>query len=463
MLTEPTLRRVLRAATRWGCDFAEVYFEDTARRTIHAETGRIERVTSGREMGVGIRVVTGDSSSYAYTDDLSDEALLEAARTAASASRRHASSRVIDLSRGPERRVPTVGRPFAGADGAYRVDLVVRGERAARGTSDLIRQVTVDYSETVRRIGVVNSEGLWAEDERVYLNYAVRAIAADGRQLETGTARVGRQQGFELFDRWPPEELGRRAAEQALVNLRARPAPSGPMAVVIANGWGGVLFHEACGHGLEADAVQKGSVYTGRVGQQVASPVVSAYDDATLPNQWGSFGFDDEGQPPQRTVLIEAGRLAGYMYDRIRARKDGRPSTGNGRRQSYRHPPIPRMTNTFIGPGPHRPEEIIRATEYGLYARDLLGGQVNTATGDFVFTVAEGYLIRGGRLEEPVRGATLIGNGPAVLHRIDMVADDLDHGAGTCGKDGQGVPAGVGQPTLRVQQLTVGGTERRDG
>jgi TldD protein len=307
---------------------------------------------------------------------------------------------------------------------------------------------------------VANSDGLVVSDDAVRTLFSVSSVASGDTGMQTGRESIGATVGFELFDDADVEELARRAAGRAITKLGARPAPSGQLPVVIGSGGGGVLFHEACGHGLEADLVGKGaSVFRGRVGEQVASPLVTLVDDGTMAREWGFIGIDDEGQPAQRNVLIQDGVLTDYLWDRLRADKEGRRSSGNGRRQSYQHLPMVRMTNTYLLAGRDDPDEIVASTDRGVYIAHLGGGQVNTATGDFVFGMTEAYLIEGGRITEPLREGNLIGNGPEVLTRIDAVGDDFAMGPpGTCGKDGQGVPVGDGVPTLRVTGLTVGGT-----
>jgi TldD protein len=298
-----------------------------------------------------------------------------------------------------------------------------------------------------------------AEDDQVRTRFSVSCVAAGDTGLQTGYQTAALTVGFELFDRVEVEELARRAARRALTKLSARPAPSGVVPVVVASGSGGMMIHEACGHGLEADLVKKASsVYAGRVGDQVASPLVTMVDDGTLGDDWGTFALDDEGRPTGRNVLIHDGVLTDYMWDLLRARKEGRESSGNGRRESYQHLPMVRMTNTYLVNGTEDPDEIVRQTPHGIYVAQLGGGQVNTATGDFVFGMTEAYLIEHGRVTEPLRDANLIGNGPDVLRHIDAVGNDFSTIPGTCGKDGQSVPVGCGQPTLRVTQMTVGGT-----
>ena len=307
---------------------------------------------------------------------------------------------------------------------------------------------------------MANSDGLLAEDEQVRTLFTVGVVASGDTGMQTGRRSIGHTIGFELFDRYDVAELAHEAADRAVTKLSARPAPSGEMPVVIGKGGGGVLFHEACGHGLEADLVAKSaSVFKGRTGELVASPLVTLVDDGTMGGEWGAFGIDDEGSPAQRNVLIEDGVLTDYMWDFLRSRKEGRPRSGNGRRQSYQHLPMVRMTNTFLMNGTETPEDIIAGTSHGVFVADLGGGQVNTATGDFVFGMTEAYLIEDGRITEPIREGNLIGNGPKVLQDIDALADDFAMGSpGTCGKDGQGVPVGDGVPTLRVARLTIGGT-----
>ena len=338
--------------------------------------------------------------------------------------------------------------------------LLEEADRVARGEDDAIRQVTARYADSRRLIQVANSDGLLTGDDQVRTSFSVSCVAVGDGGMQTGRESVGHTVGFELFDRVDVADLARRAARRAVTKLDAVPAPSGEMPVVVGPGGGGVLFHEACGHGLEADLVAKSaSVFAGRRGEVVAAPFVTLVDDGTMAGEWGFYAIDDEGQPAGRNVLIEDGVLTDYMWDRLRARKEGRDSTGNGRRQSYQHLPMVRMTNTFLAAGDADPDEILADTERGVYVAQLGGGQVNTATGDFVFGMTEAYLIENGRITAPIREGNLIGNGPDVLRDIDVIAGDFAMGSpGTCGKDGQGVPVGDGTPTLRVTRLTVGGT-----
>jgi TldD protein len=344
-------------------------------------------------------------------------------------------------------------------DAQRKADILRRCDETARGAGAEVTQASVGYSEARRVVEVFNSDGVAAADDRTRVRLAVQVVARRDGVVETGMETRGGHAGFELVAE-RPEEVAESAARKALTMLDARAAPTGRMPVVVGNGFGGVLLHEAVGHGLEADAVQKrASVYAGRIGEQLAPEFVTAYDDGSRTGAWGSDGTDDEGTPTQRTTIVEGGRLTSFLYDIVRARKDGAALTGNGRRESFRHLPVPRMTNTFFAPGEASVDELIEGVERGLYAVSFGGGQVEPATGDFVFGVSEGYLIEDGKVTAPVRGATLIGNGLEALRAIDGIADDLDIASGYCGKAGQRVAAGVGQPHVRLAALTVGGTD----
>ncbi|MDP9296451.1 MAG: metallopeptidase TldD-related protein, partial [Actinomycetota bacterium] len=332
-------------------------------------------------------------------------------------------------------------------------------DEVARGTDGSVRQVVALYGDSMQRVLIAASDGRWVEEERPRIRLVAQVVAARDGNIQVGFDGPAGLAGVEFLDVHPPRKTAEKAARQAVTMLDSVPAPAGEMAVVLGPGCGGVLFHEACGHGLEADIIDKeASIYRGRKGDSLASPLVTGVDDATVVNAWGSFSFDDEGSPSQRTVLFEGGELLGFMYDRLRAEKDGVPSTGNGRRQSYAHTPIPRMTNSYILAGGSKPEDVVSGTPEGLYVKAIGGGEVNPATGDFVFGVSEGYLIENGKLATPVRGANLVGRGIDILTAIDTVATDFETREGICGKDGQGVPVGNGSPTLRITKMTVGGT-----
>lgn len=453
------LHAVLRRALRNGGEYADIFIERSAPLSILCEDDRIEKVLAGSENGAGIRVITGGRSAYAYTNELTTASLLELASAVSVAFPPGGPAhRQISLQRiRPERIIP-VRMPPAEVSTDRKVAFVTGANRIARSFDRRIRQVQVVYRESVQQVQIANSDGFLAEDERSYLTALVQVVAAENGVIQTGYEPVGGNTGFELFDTESLAAAAETAARRAVMMLTARKAPAGRMPVVLSSHAGGTMIHEAVGHGLEADLAQAGlSVYSGKIGQQIASPLITVLDDATLPGKRGSFGFDDEGTPAQRTVLVERGILRTYLYDRLTALKDGARSTGNGRRESYRHRPIPRMTNTMIAPGEARCGEILRDTPRGLFVRKMGGGQVNTVNGEFVFEVSEGYLIENGSIGEPVRGATLIGNGPSVLQSIDRVASDLGFSIGTCGKDGQGSPVSDAQPTLRIPELTVGG------
>jgi TldD protein len=460
VLDPDVLTRTLGVALRSGGDFAEVFAEDRASSNVTFDDGRVEDLVSGHRKGAGIRVVRGESTGYAHTADLSETGLRDAASAAAAAARGAAEdTRVVRLER-TSVNTPAIAVPPDTVAKQRKIEVLERADAAARARGKAVQQVSAAYADGRRRILVANSDGLLVEDEQVRTRLSVSCVAVGDTGRRTGTEAPGRTVGFELFDEVAPEDVAATAADRALTMLAAQPAPSGPMPVVLRRGAGGVLFHEACGHGLEADLVDRdASVFRGRIGEQVAAPGVTLVDDGAYPREWGTYAIDDEGAPARRTTLIDDGQLTDYMFDWLRARKEQRASTGNGRRESYQHLPLVRMTNTLLLAGDEDPDAIIAGTSHGLYCVALGGGQVDPATGDFVFGVTEGYLIEDGRITAPVRAAQLIGNGPDVLRRIDAIGSDFDTWAGTCGK-GQRVPVSSGQPTLRVAELTVGGTAR---
>jgi TldD protein len=459
MIEPDILERTLRHALRNGGDFAEVFAEDRRSSSARFDDGRVEELVSGRSRGAGVRVVRGDTTGYAHTADLSEAGLRDAAEAAAAAARDGGGGATAVALEARPTAPHEILMPPESVSKARKVELLRRADAAARERSDTISQVSAAYADGRRRILVANSDGLLAEDDQVRTRFMVQCVAVGDTGMQTGTEGPGRTMGFELFDEIDPEQIAAIAADRALTMLRARPAPSGKMPVVLKRGAGGVLFHEACGHGLESDLVGRdASVFAGRVGEQVASPLVTIVDDGTYSREWGTYAIDDEGAPARRNVLIEDGVLTDYLWDLTRARKEGRESGGNGRRETYRDLPMVRMTNTYLLAGADDPDDIVSRTERGIYCAALGGGQVNTATGDFVFGVTEAYLIENGEITEPLRAAQLIGNGPETLRLVDAVGNDFDTWAGTCGKDGQGVPVSAGQPTLRVAELTVGGT-----
>ena len=460
MIETDVLQRVLGAALKTGGDFAEVFGEDRVNGSALLDDGRVEELTSGRERGAGIRVITGDTTGFAHTADLSEAGLMAAAEAAAAAARSGGGGvREVSL------RDRSVKHPHAilinpiDIPKSRKVEMLQRADAAARAAGTAIRQVTVGYGDSRRRILVANSDGVLASDEVIRTRLMVQAVALGDTGMQTGYDVAAKTIGWELFDEQDVEELARNAARRALTKLAARPAPSGKLTVVLAQGAGGTMFHEACGHGLEADLVAKDtSVFRGKVGQRVAASGVTIIDDGSYAREWGTSAIDDEGNPTKRNVLIEDGILTDYMWDLRHAKKEAHIPSGNGRRQSYQYLPIVRMTNTYLLAGQEDPAAIVAGTPNGVYCAKLGGGQVNTATGDFVFGMVEAYLIEDGRITEPLRDANLIGNGPEVLQAIDAIGNDFATGVGTCGKDGQGVPVSDGNPSLRVQGITVGGT-----
>ncbi|MEW6213954.1 MAG: TldD/PmbA family protein [Nitrospirota bacterium] len=458
MLDNDLLLKVLKKALSSGGEYSEIFVEHKKPVFIQLEDNKIEKIITGVDYGTGIRLIYKGKSVYAYSNDLSEESLVRAASELSRAAPVTITDSIIDL----RTKTPSVSfdiRLFPeNIPVEKKLALVRRVNSIARGFDHRIRQVSVIYSDSIQKVQIATSDGTLAEDERVHTLTVIQVITADSGIIQTGYESVGGFIGFELFDEIDIEDLSLRAAKRAVMMLTARRAPGGRMPVVISSEAGGTMIHEAIGHGLEADLAQQGlSVYSKKIGQQVASPIITVIDDSTIPQKRGSFRFDDEGTTSQKTVLVENGILRSYMYDNLTAIKDGVKSTGNGRRQSYQHRPIPRMTNTFIAPGETSPEKIISSVEYGLLVKKMGGGQVNTITGDFVFEVQEGYLINKGRIEEPVRGATLAGNGPWVLKSIDMVGSDLGFSIGTCGKDAQGVPVSDAMPTVRIPEMVVGG------
>ncbi|MCB1271683.1 MAG: TldD/PmbA family protein [Microthrixaceae bacterium] len=461
MIEQSTVEAALAAGLEGGADFAEVFVEDRRSTSAVLDDGRVEDVASGRDRGAGVRVVVGGTTGFAHTADLSEASLVAAARDAAAGAVGSGNAgAAVELNEVHAPNPNPVSVLPEEVDKAHKVALLGTAEQAARAAGAQISQVSARYSDSRRRILVANTDGVLASDDQVRTTFSVSAVATGDTGMQTGRESIGHTVGFELFDTHDVADLGRRAARRAITKLAARPAPTGQMTVVIGPGGGGVMFHEACGHGLEADLVNKGaSVFAGRVGEQVASPLVTLVDDGTVPGEWGSAAIDDEGRPRRSNTLIRDGVLMDYMWDGIRARSEGRESSGNGRRQSYAHLPMVRMTNTYLLGGSTDPDDIVADTPNGVYIAHLGGGQVNTATGDFVFGMTEAYLIENGRITEPIREGNLIGNGPAVLSAIDAVGNDFAMGPpGTCGKDGQGVAVGDGVPTLRAHGLTVGGT-----
>ena len=457
MIEEGLAARVLERALSRGGDFAELFCEDRRGFTLSIDESRVERPQSGSERGAGVRVIEGEVTRFAHVDGLAEEDLMRAADDLASALGADATEPIALKAAAPPRLQEIEVYP-ASVPADRKAEVLRELDERARSAGPEVAQASASYSEGRRRVAVFNSEGLEASDDRTRVRLGVQVVARKNGTVETGFETLGEHRGFELLD-GDPGRIADEAASKALKLLGADPAPAGEMTVVVGGGFGGVLFHEMTGHGLEADAVQKGaSVYAGKLGKKVAQPLLNAYDDGVMPHEWGTGAIDDEGTPCRKTAVIREGELTSYLYDRLRARRDGVESTGNGRRASFRDLPIPRMTNTYIEPGDADPEAMISEVEQGFYAVSFGGGQVEPATGDFVFGVSEGYLIEGGKVTRPCRGATLIGNCLQALERIDAVGSDFEMKTGFCGKAGQTAPVGTGQGHVRIRGMTVGGT-----
>lgn len=458
MIDDAILQKLIKKALSNGGEYADIFIEHRKSTAIQLEDDKIEKVIAGATAGIGIRLIYNGKTAYAYSNDFSEDILMELADTVSKAASGAEKDIVVDMKRRSPEVIFLIRKYPETIPMSKKTDLVKVGNDAARKFDQRIKQVNVMYRDSMQKVKIYTSEGFVSEDERVYTLGMVQVIAIDGEVIQTGYEPVSGLIGYELFDDNPMERVALKAAKRAVMMLKAKRAHGGRMPVVISSEAGGTMIHEAIGHGLEADLAQQGlSVYSKKIGQQVASTAITVIDDATLPNKRGSFSFDDEGTPSKRNVLVKDGILQGYMYDKYTAMVDRTSSTGNGRRESYEHKPVPRMTNTFIAPGSLSQDEVIRSVNKGLMVKKMGGGQVNTVTGDFVFEVQEGYIIENGMIGEPVRGATLIGSGPEVLKSIDMVASDLGFSVGTCGKDGQGVPVSDAMPTLRIPEMVVGG------
>jgi TldD protein len=454
--------RLLSRALANGGDFADLYFEYRRSSSLSMEDGRVRAAGGGIDMGVGVRVVVGSAVGYAYAESLEPAEMMRAAETAGQIARAGAAVAPVPVRAGQRRKgSPPVQHEVVDVDGATRVELLRRADRAARAHDRKIKRVDASLVAVHKEILVVTSDGVMAYDLRPMLRISLSAVARRGKRTETGSSGGGGRQGMAYFDIVTPEAHGQEAARVALVNLDSRPAPAGTMPVVLAPGDSGILLHEAVGHGLEADFNRKRtSNYTDQIGKPVASPLVTVVDDPRIVGSRGSLDIDDEGVTPREHRLIVSGTLRSYMHDRISAEFFQLRPSGSGRRESFRHVTMPRMTNTLMLAGQDDPADIIRSVKRGVYAVKYSGGQVNISNGDFVFSLTEGYLIEDGKLGAPLRGVNLIGNGPEALRMVSMVGHDfrLSDGMWTCGKDGQSVPVGVGMPTVKLDQLTVGGT-----
>ena len=456
------IERGLGELMRPGVDSADLYFQHTRQEGWGLEDGIVKEGSHSIEKGVGVRAVSGEKVGFAYSDQIDVPALLEAASSARSIARSGQSGSLAVLTRHPVPLLYPAIDPIDTLSSEVKVSLLKEIDGYTRALDPRVQQVMVGLSGEIDTVLIAQSDGTLSADVRPLIQFRVSVIVEANGRRESGFAGGGGRIGYaDFFQADTAKALAREAVRQALVNLESVPAPAGSMTVVLGSGWPGILLHEAIGHGLEGDFNRKGtSAFSGRVGERVANPLVTVVDDGTLVGRRGSLSIDDEGTQSQCTTLIENGVLKGYLMDKLNARLLGTKSTGNGRRESFAHLPMPRMTNTYMRPGPHDHEEIIRSVEKGIYAANFGGGQVDITSGKFVFSASEAYLIENGRITRPVKGATLIGNGPDVLTRVSMVGNNLaiDQGVGVCGKDGQSVPVGVGQPTLRIDGLTVGGT-----
>ena len=462
MIEPTTAEAVLAIARSAGADFADIYVERWQKRSMRVIDGEVQDANSGIEFGAGVRLFYGTDVVYAYGNDTSEAALAEMTTTLARL-KGHAGTTAADGSGGLDFRHRTASglhapkRGFAEHGKQYRLDRLREADAGARIAPE-IQQVESSFLEWQQDVAVVNSDGIWSEDRRVRSRITTIVIAADESGTQTGSSSPGLSMGLELFDRYPPAEVAREAAVMALTNLRARPAPAGTMPVVIGNAFGGVIFHEALGHLLETTAVAKNaSVLAGRLGEQVASSCVTYIDDGTTAHGWGSSEVDDEGMATERTVLIDEGVLTSYLVDRLGALQTGYRPTGSGRRQNYTFAPTSRMRNTFIAPGDTPIDDLFAGIELGLYAKKMGGGQVSPGSGEYNFAVNEGYVVRNGRIEEPVRGAMLVGKGPDSISKITAVSDDLSTAPGMCGSLSGSIPVEVGQPHLLVGEIVVGG------
>ena len=460
-LEEKHLHEALGRMLRGGVDHADLYFQFVRQESWSLEDGIVKEGSHSIDQGVGVRAMSAEKTGFAYSDELLVPALMAASDAAGAIARQGRSGQVAAWQPRLGNQLYPALDPLNTLSDSEKVDLLQRVDRETRAIDSRVQQVNASLAAAHEIVLVCSSDGVFSADVRPLIRLNVSVIVEESGRREQGYSGGGGRRSYEYFlqgDR--AFEYGREAVRQALVNLEAVPTPAGEMTVVLGNGWPGVLLHEAIGHGLEGDFNRKGtSAFSGRMGEKVASEFCTVVDDGTLEGRRGSLNIDDEGTVTARTTLIEGGRLVGYMQDKLNARLMGAKPTGNGRRQSFAHIPLPRMTNTYMLPGPHDPDEIIASVKHGIYARNFAGGQVDITSGKFVFSTSETYLIENGRIGKPLKDATLIGDGPSVLTQVSMVGNDLqlDGGIGVCGKEGQSVPVGVGQPTLRVDGLTVGG------
>ncbi len=458
MISREICQRVLQKAVSTGADYAEIFAENTVNHTINMLADKVDTIKDAVVTGAAVRVYKGLRSVMATTVDTSEAGLIRCAEKAADALGEGTAQIDIVLRERIFGDIHPVKIVSSSVSNQQKIEILKEGYFAAREYDEAVQKVTGSLLDVDHNILIANSEGLYTEDRQIRTRMAIGAVASKGTDSQTGFFGPGRLGGLEMFDIYTPRSVGEESARQAVTMLKADYCPAGTMPVAIDNGFGGVIFHEACGHSLEASSVAYGrSQFTGKLGQKIANEKVTAIDDGTIPGAWGSINIDDEGTPAKKNVLIENGVLKSYMIDKFNGRRMGMESTGNSRRQSYAYTPTSRMTNTYIAPGTDTREDIISSMEYGLYARNMGGGSVNPVTGEFNFAVSEGYIVRNGKICEPVRGASLVGNGSEIIMNIDMVSDNLELGQGMCGSSSGSIPVNVGQPLIRVSSITVGG------
>ncbi len=458
MLDKSLIERIINKALDSRADFAEVFIEDKKSSSITLQSNTVENAVNNHVHGTGIRVAKGHNSVYGYTNSDKEEDLLALAEDLAKSfpgERVRETITLGELTRGESHAIKRMPNTVAMQE---KVAIVKRANEAARSYSDEIKQVSASYMDYVQDVIIASSESIYVADQRVRTRLGIHSVASDGKDMQSGFNGPGGHYGFEFYETFSVEEAAKEAARIAVTMLHADECPSGTMPVIIDNGFGGVIFHEACGHSLEATSVAKNaSVFSGKKGEKIATPIVTAIDDGTIENAWGSANYDDEGRKQKRRVLIKDGVLTSYMVDHLNGLRMNESSTGSGRRESYRYQPTSRMSNTYIDNGDSTFDEIIQNTEYGLYAKKMGGGSVNPSTGDFNFAVMEGYLVKNGKIEEAVKGATLVGTGKDALLKVDMVGNNLLRAQGMCGSVSGSIPTDVGQPTIRVSSMTVGG------
>jgi TldD protein len=463
LIEKNTALKILGTLNSGGASFSEIYIQKSISNSLKLEDSRVENSNSGYDMGCGLRVWIGDSTYYAFVDSIEEKKLIEAARILSAAGRSSTSGKVFDLNRdlqqAPSNYRANILREPSIIGANEKKDVLMAVDSVCREQDKHIIQVTTALSDIEEEVYTANSYGEQSFQKVVKVFLSVNAVAKRGSEIRTGYKSLAKTSGYEAVSISKAEDIAREASRIAITMLDAVEAPMGSLPVVIGPAFGGVIFHEACGHGLEADSIIKdASVFKGKKGKKIASDIVTAIDDSSMPNHWGSFKFDGEGYPSSPVTLIKDGILESFIYDMRTSRKLAKVRTPNGRRQSFRHVPIPRMTNTYIARGTEKPENLVESIKKGIFAKEFAGGQVDPATGDFVFGISEGYLIESGKLGKPIKGATLIGNGPDILKKIEAIADDLDFAPGFCGKQGQSIANEVGQPTIKVSEITVGGT-----